>query len=152
MRAKGENMTAICSVLIAVAALIIAAPSFSAESIPYEFTTLDIAIPGQPDGRASPEDINNKGHILTNVSINNLVEALIARPTDKKVKTATFSCTGLPFADTYASSINDKGQIVGSCTDAPSGPRKQHGFIRNRDGSHILRRLPWCGRHRRFRQ
>ena len=57
-------------------------------------------------------------------------------------KTTTFSCTGVPFADTSASSINDKGQIVGSCTDAPSGPSRISGFVRDRNGDHILLDFP----------
>lgn len=135
-------MKLICSTLVVITVLVVAGPSVSAESIPYEFSTVDIPIPGQPERIAFPEDINDKGHILTNVRINNLAEALIARRSDKKIKTAIFSCTGLPFADTSAWSINNKGQIVGYCTDAPSAPSKQYGFIRNRDGSYSLLDFP----------
>lgn len=116
-----------------------------AESIPYEFTTIDIPIPGESNRIAFPDDINDQGVILSNVRVNNLSEALIAIPLKSKGKpfrSDTFSCTGVPFADTAAFSINDKGQIAGYCTDAPSDPSKQFGFIRNRNGKHILLDFP----------
>jgi uncharacterized membrane protein len=137
-------MKTLWSTTIGIIACLMFTTAF-AESIPYEFTTVDIPIPGQPDQTSFPEDINNDGVILTNIRINNLTEALIFDPSNrkpKKFKTATFSCTGVPFADTSAWSINDKGQIVGYCVDAPSAPSKQFGFVRKRDGSHILLDFP----------
>ena len=116
-----------------------------AESIPYEFTTIDIPILGDSNQIAFPEDINEQGVILSNVRVNNLSEALIATSLKSKgrpFRSDTFSCTGVPFADTNAFSINAKGQIAGYCTDSPSEPAKQFGFIRNRNGKHILLDFP----------
>ena len=138
---KGKRATIATLFLITAAAS--AATAF-AESIPYEFTTVDILVPGSST-RSFPEDINDDGVILTNVRINNLSEAVIADPLghkNTKFKMSTFSCTGLPFADTSASSINDKGQIVGSCSDAPSAPSREFGFVRRRNGDHILLAFP----------
>ncbi len=137
-------MNTTCSIVIGIVAWLMAAPAF-AESRPYEFTTVDIPIPGSPGFRAIPEDINDEGKILTNVRINNLAEALIADPVKRsgtKFTTATFSCTGVAFADTSAFSINDKGAIVGYCADAPSAPSKLFGFVRDRHGKHILLDFP----------
>jgi hypothetical protein len=114
-----------------------------AESIPYDFTTLDILVPGSST-RWSPDDINSEGVILTNARIDNLAEAVIAKPDQKntKFKTSIFSCTGVAFADTAASSINDKGQIVGYCANSPSGPSRLSGFVRRQNGDHILLDFP----------
>lgn len=137
-------MKATRSIIIGLVAWLMAAAAF-AESLPYEFTTVDIPIPGSPGFRAIPEDINDEGEILTNVRINNLAEALIADPVKRKgmkFTTATFSCTGVAFADTSAFSINDKGAIVGYCADAPSAPSKLFGFVRHPSGRHILLDFP----------
>jgi uncharacterized membrane protein len=56
--------------------------------------------------------------------------------------TTTFRCVDLPYADTYSQSINDKGEIAGYCLTAPSAPNKQLGFIRDRNGNHILLDFP----------
>jgi len=137
-------MRTICSIIIGIITCLMVATA-SAESIPYEFTTVDIPIPGQSDRTAFPDDINDKGVILTNVRIDNLAEALIADPVtrkDTKFETSTFSCTGVAFADTSASSINDKGQIAGYCADAPRAPSRLFGFVRYRNGNHILLDFP----------
>lgn len=137
-------MKTACSIIIGIVSWFIVAPAF-AQSRPYEFTTVDIPVPGSPGFRAIPEDINDDGKILTNVRINNLAEAFIADPVKRrgaKYTTATFSCTGVAFADTSAFSINDKGAIVGYCADAPSAPSKLFGFVRDRNGGHILLDFP----------
>jgi hypothetical protein len=84
-------------VFAALFLLATAASTTFAESIPYEFTTIDIPIPGSTTG-SFPEDINDEGVILTNVRINNFSEAVLAKPVghkNTKFKTSTFSCTGL---------------------------------------------------------
>ena len=134
-------MKTICPIIIGIIAWLSAATAF-AESIPYEFTKVDIFVPGS-SLRWFPEDINDEGAILTNVRINNLAEAVIAKPVgngNTKFKTSTFSCTA--FAGTLASSINDKGQIVGYCADVPSGPGRLSGFVRGLNGDHILLDFP----------
>jgi len=111
----------------------------------YEFSTLDVPIPGQPNRFAFPTDINDDGTILTNTTINNLAEALIVQPkprSNTKFKSTLFSCTGIPFADTVAFSINGKGQVAGYCSDAPSAPSKQYGFVRDRNGNYMLLDFP----------
>jgi hypothetical protein len=116
-----------------------------ADSILYTFSTVDIPIPGRAGLSAIPDDINDKGELLTNIRVNNLSEALIAKPVKRgytNFETTTFSCTGVPFADTAAFSINKTGQIVGYCVDAPSAPSKQFGFISNRTVDHILLDFP----------
>ena len=136
-------MKTIRSIVIGVITWLMAGTAF-AESLPYEFTKIDIFVPGS-SARWIPEDINDQGVLLTNIRIGNLAEAVIAKPTgheNKKFKTSTFSCTGLAFADTSASSITEKGQIVGSCTDAPSGPSRTSGFVRDRNGHHVLLDFP----------
>jgi hypothetical protein len=138
---KGTRATLAALFLLTSAAS--AATAF-AESIPYEFTTVDIRIPGS-SVRWTPDDINGDGVLLTNVRIDNLAEAVIASPLNREIttfKTNTFSCTGLAFADTSAWSIDDKGQIVGYCADAPSGPSRLSGFVRRRNGDHILLDFP----------
>jgi hypothetical protein len=109
---------------IGIIASLMAATAF-AESIPYDFTTIDILVPGSST-RWNPDDINGEGVILSNARIDNLAEAVIAKqdPKNTKFKTSTFSCTGVAFTDTSASSINDKGQIVGYCANSPSGPSR----------------------------
>src|SRR5262249_39550741 len=85
------------------------------------------------------------GSILSNARIDNLAQAVIAKPVGNvytKFRATTFSCTGLAFADTSASSINNKGQIVGSCSDSPSAPSKEFGFVRLLNGDHILLNFP----------
>lgn len=125
-----------------------ATTSAFAASAAYNFTTLDIAVPGQPNLIAFPDDLNDKGEILANIRTNNLSQALIVQkpPTTKsKAKfsgTSLFSCTGIAFADTSASSINRSGEIAGSCADAPSAPSKVFGFVRYKDGSHVLLDFP----------
>jgi hypothetical protein len=129
------------SMLFCIASLMVGATAFG-QSITYEFTTIDIPVPDDPSRTEFPDDINDRGTILANIRTGNLAEALIVRSNGRRLKTTTFSCTGIPFADTTAWSINNKGQIVGSCTDAPSAPSKSYGFVRNRDGSHILLDFP----------
>jgi hypothetical protein len=105
---------------------------------------VDIPIPERPGYYVIPEDINDDGVILTNF-FSNGSSALIADPVKRKninFKTTPFNCTDLPFADTTAFSINDKQQIAGYCVDAPSAPSKQFGFVRNRNGSHVLLDYP----------
>lgn len=123
--------------------LLTATATAFAESITYQFTKVDILIPGN-SARLTPEDINDDGVLLTNVRIDNLAQAVIAKPVGQKnaFKTITFSCTGVPFADTSASSINGGGQIVGSCADAPSAPSREDGFVRRRNGDHTLLHVP----------
>jgi uncharacterized membrane protein len=112
--------------------------------IAYTFVTADIPVPDQPGRIAFPEDINDDGVIVTNFFADG-GNALIADPVKRKTtkfKTTTFNCTGVAFADTAAFSINDKGQIAGSCADAPSAPSKLFGFVRNRHGKHVLLDFP----------
>src|SRR4030095_11320287 len=138
---KGTRATLAALFLLTSAAS--AATAF-AESIPYEFTTVDIRVPGS-SVRWAPDDINGDGVLLTNVRIDNLAEAVIASPLNRditKFRTNTFSCTGLAFADTSAWSIDDKGQIVGYCADAPTGPTRTFGFVRRLNGDHILLDFP----------
>ena len=132
------------AVFAVLSLLATAATTGFAESSPYEFTTIDILIPGSST-KWFPEDINSDGMVLTNVRMNNLDEAVLVKPVGRdsaKFKTSTFSCTGLPFADTSASSINDKEQIVGSCADAASAPSREFGFVRRPNGDHILLAYP----------
>lgn len=129
------------SLILSVASLMVGGTA-SGQSIAYEFRTIDVPIPGELSQTAFPADINDHGNIVTNIRSSNLAQALIARSTGRKFKTTAFSCTGVPFADTAGWSINNKGQIVGSCTDAPSAPSKSYGFVRNKDGSHILLDFP----------
>src|SRR5262245_29253169 len=138
---KGTRVTLVALFVLAIAAASTA--TAFAESIPYEFTTVDVSIPGS-SRKLFPEDINREGVILTNVIVNNLAEAVIAKPVREgtQFKTSRFSCTGLAFADTSASSINDKGQIVGTCSDSPSGPSRLSGFVRRQNGDHILLVFP----------
>ena len=107
-------MKTVRSTTIGIIVCLTAATAF-AESIPYQFTTVDIVVPGSSAG-LTLQDINDDGVLLTNVRINNLAEAVIANPVGQEegFRTTTFSCTGVPFADTSASSINGKGQVVGS--------------------------------------
>src|SRR4029453_9399707 len=131
---KGTRATLATLFLLATAA--VRAATAHADSLPYEFNTVDILIPGSTTG-SFPEDINDDGVILTNIRINNLSEAVIATPVghkNTKFKTTMLSCTGLAFADTSASSINDQGQMVGSCADSPSAPTREFGFVRRRNG------------------
>ena len=134
-------MKPIFSLFIGIVAWLVGAMAF-AKSIPYDFTTVDIPVSGEPNRIAIPTDLNDNGQLMTNITINDLTEALIVKRTGRKSQSASFSCTGIPYADTWASSINDKGQIVGYCTDVPSAPSKQYGFVRNRDGSFILLDFP----------
>src|SRR5215203_4567707 len=129
------------SLILSVASLMMGGTA-SGQSIAYEFRTIDVPIPGELSRTAFPADINDHGSIVANIRSSNLAQALIAHSTGRKFKTAAFSCTGVPFADTAAWSINNKGQIVGSCTDEPSAPSKLYGFVRNQDGSHILLDFP----------
>jgi hypothetical protein len=138
-------MKTLSSILVCIAALLATVTPAFAASAAYKFMTVDIPVPGQPDQFAFPDDINDKSEILSNIRVNNLSEALIVDQLNLKkgeFKTATFSCTGIPFADTAAFSINNKGQIAGYCADAPSAPSKQYGFVRDKDGDHILLDFP----------
>src|SRR5688572_7497655 len=106
---KGKRATLAALFLLTAAS---SAAAVFAESIPYEFTTVDIGVPGS-SARWTPDDINGDGVLLTNVRIDNLTGAVIASPLNREItkfKTNAFSCTGLPFADTSAWSIDDKGQ------------------------------------------
>src|SRR4029077_5172759 len=54
-------------------------------SAAYDFSTLHIAVPGPPEMVAYPDDINDKGEILSNIRVNNLTEALITgQPTNRR--------------------------------------------------------------------
>jgi uncharacterized membrane protein len=117
--------------------------------LPYSFVTLDVVCPpGVPNCVAFPDDVNDDGAILSNIQVNNLTEALIATPINpkgnkfKRTPPPMFSCTGIPFADTAAYSINASRQIAGGCADAPSAPSKLYGFVRNQNGDHILLDFP----------
>ena len=139
-----KSVKTICSISFGIIGCLIASTAFAAESIRYQFTKVDISLHGS-SLKSVPEDIDDDGSILTNARIDNLAEAVIAKPVGNgytKFKTSTFSCTGLAFADTSASSINNKGQIVGSCADAPSAPSREFGFVRLLNGDHILLNFP----------
>jgi uncharacterized membrane protein len=87
------------------------------------------------------------GEVLANTQINNLTAAVVVptinRRSAKVAKAAgPFSCTGTPFADTTAFSLNTAGKVAGYCVDAPSAPSKQFGFVRDKNGSHILLDFP----------
>ena len=75
-------MKTIWSIFLGVMLWLMAGAAF-AESIPYEFSQVDIFVPGSST-RWIPEDINDHGVILTNVRINNLAEAVIAKPAGHK--------------------------------------------------------------------
>src|SRR6266478_4511764 len=123
-----------------------ATASAYAASAAYDFSTLDIAVPDHPEMVAYPDDINDKGEILSNIRINNLTEALITgQPTNRrntkfKGADSMFSCTGVAGADTRATSINSGGSIAGYCVNATV--TKQFGFVRNPDGSRLMLDFP----------
>lgn len=121
-----------------------AATVFAADAV-YDFATIDIGVPGQPGQFAFPGDINSKGTIVTNIRVDDLSAALVVdsvKAKNRKPKTATFSCMGAASGDTWASSINDGGQITGGCVDSPSAPGKQFGFVRDKKGNPILLDFP----------
>ena len=70
-------MKTIWSIFLGAMLWLMAGAAF-AESIPYEFSPIDIFVPGSST-RWIPEDINDQGVILTNVRIDNLAEAVIAK-------------------------------------------------------------------------
>ena len=111
--------------------------------IAYTFVTADIPLPDSPGIIAIPEDINDHGVMIANVFNNTPSYALTVEPVKRRSTNfhpTTFNCNGV--ADSAAYSINIKGQITGNCVDNPSGPSKQFGFVRYRNGTHILLDFP----------
>jgi uncharacterized membrane protein len=137
-------MKKLLSIIVCLGAWLTIVTTTFAASADYEFATMEIPIPRQPGGFTYPRDLNDHGEPLANIRMNNLTQALIVIMNRRQVKSSssTFSCTGLAFADTVASAVNDKGQIVGSCTDSPKAPSKQYGFVRDRNGKHVLLDFP----------
>ncbi len=136
-------MKILCSITIGLITWLTVATAF-AESAAYTFVTVDIPIPGHPGFTATPEDINDQGAMVTNIFFAGS-EVLIVDPVKQKstkVQTTTFRCVDLPYADTYTQSINDNGEIAGYCLTAPTAPNTQLGFIRYRNGKHILLDFP----------
>ena len=120
-------------------------PVVTAQSVPYDITIVDIPHPLNPTGAAlRPIDINNRGELLSNAFFQNQSRAVITYWNGARLKTTSFNCSDDPtsFAAITATSINNKGQIVGQCALVGSGPRTLYGFVRNRDGSKVLLHVP----------
>jgi hypothetical protein len=110
----------------------------------YRFTTVDISVPERPDSVAIPEDISDAGTIVTNVvSSSHGIEAVIAEQVRGRQRFATtlFQCAVVPFATSQAVAINGDGDVVGTCDTTPNDSNI-HGFIRDRQGDHILLDFP----------
>jgi uncharacterized membrane protein len=137
-------MKALSSILVCLAAWLGTVTAPLAASADYEFATMEIPIPRQPGEFTYPQDINDQGEPIATIRLNNLTQALIITMNRRQVKSssAVFSCTGVAFTETLASAINDRGQVVGSCMDSPKAPSKQYGFVRDRNGKHVLLDFP----------
>jgi hypothetical protein len=135
---KVQVKTAMGSIIV----LLIRAASLSAETIPYEFATVDISVTGSATKR-TPEDINSDGILLTNAIVGDVTQTIIAKPLkpgSNKFKINAFRCTDLAALDTSGSAINDRAQVVGYCSDSQFP--KTYGYIRQPKGSHILLDVP----------
>src|SRR4030095_12910871 len=125
--------------ILILAVLLTMAPQVWGASAPYEFTTLDIAVPGRPDLVAFPADINNSGQMIANVRINGGSQVLITGPAKNARKTKSsaaqtvmFGCPGA--FETFGIAINDRGQVSGYCDGG--------GFIREPNGTILLLNVP----------
>ena len=122
--------------------LSLASVAFAADPLQYQFSTVDISVPGAVTVWTL-EDINNNNTILTNAKIGNLSKAVIAKTRSnppRAVKVEVFGCNNV--GSTMATSINNQGLIVGSCSDIKQTIEKGSGFVRAPNGKHILLNIP----------
>jgi uncharacterized membrane protein len=121
-----------------LAAALLLSAQVSAAELPYDFTTLDIK-------NAELVDINGRGEILMNVfRPGGQTQAALRSGR----KTTAFYCDlgefdpATRFRQTYAISLNDRGQSVGYCFEQDAIHTREASFIRERNGAMQLLNFP----------
>src|SRR5262245_51023581 len=88
-------------------------------------------VPGHPELVSLPVDINNKGRVVSTVTINNLQEALVSDgPTVRRRKPPILAICA-PASDTLGSAINNR-VVIGTCGNRDLG--KEVGFVKSLRG------------------
>src|SRR4030095_7373317 len=105
--------------ILILAALLIVAPRVWGAEIPYEFTTVDIAVPGHPELVVFPIDIDDQGRLASHVVTGSVMEALVVKPNGRltKFKSELIHCPNadVPNGITSAMGIVD-GIVMGECS------------------------------------
>ena len=127
---------------IAVVAIFVStATRADAQIIQYRPVTLDIPVAGTT---TIPQDLNDRGEVVANVitfpdvlGSEVIANSRVLRRNGVPRVIATFSCANVPFTITAGSSINARGDTVGTCSTGPLGSDPNHGFLRDRKG-HVV--------------
>jgi Protein of unknown function (DUF3466) len=120
-----------------LAAALLVSAEVSAAELSYDFRTLDI-------DNVELVDINSRGEILMNLFSRDGRHAALRSGR----KTTAFYCDlgnfdpATDFRDTYATSLNDRGQSVGWCFEQDATHGREASFIRERNGAQRLLEFP----------